>query len=674
MLNTFKNLVNNIEATIACENDFEKEYGITLDDKPIHFAEDKVSNEIQSILKNLDDGLDKSVLNKINTELMYRQIIYDEDLIQYMQIIDIMHYVTGFFKFIPDWDDEKWNDLIRLSKNYLNISENYKFDLKSSNTKVFNRAKSVKYLISKNCKISIVEDEIKFIFGLDEIYKKLEQKISEFGGINLIFECLVHLDYDPKFKRYVFLKDLNPGDKEPQIPWGYLLNLSLKHLQFKHISKRFKYEKLFKEIIELSARLINGVYNVQDYSIWPYFYLGLKNLPQHVSNMVLYDSLFTIPQSNILLELELCKYLFSFNHDFLKDNLGFTIDEFITVGKDFYNIWNKENKAVLIQLSKKVNYPLSYDTYSKILNFMSHTDNLNNNYMEPDDYQKINFHEKPLIKFNSSSFLLPAASWSAPNFYESLATFLREPCELQLNKNLNEILGRRLEEFIAILLNKYGITFIKGGKYKFNKNNAECDFIIECEKSIIIIEVKKKVLTRESKSGRNYSIIIDLSKSLLYSQIQAGKVEILLKRNGKISLKENNKRHEIPLKNRVIKRISLTQLEYGSLYNQLFIRKFLEAQLNGEFRLENGDDELNKKFEEFIGYGEQFQQQYVELNNLQEEDFNYFIHRCYFMSLSQLFEVIKRSSDNDSFDENLPNNIIETGTFDWYYEYGILNK
>lgn len=674
MLNTFKNLVNNIEATITCEKDFEKEYGINLDDKPIHFAKDKVSKEIQTILKSIDDGLDKSVLNKINTELMYRQIIYDEDLIPYLQIIDIMHYVTGFFKFIPNWDDEKWNDLIRSSKNYLNISENYKFDLKSSNTKVFNRAQSVKYLTIKNCEIKIVEDEIEFISGLDEIYKKLEQKISEFGGINLIFECLAHIDYDSKFKRYIFLKDLNPGDKEPQIPWGYLLNLSLKHLQFKHISKRFKYEKLFKEIIELSTRIINGVYNVQDYSIWPYFYLGLKNLPQHVSNMVLYDSLFTIPQSNILLELELCKYLFSFDYDFFKDNLGFTIDEFVTVGKDFYNIWNKENKPILIQLSKKANYTLSYDTYIKILNFMSHTNNLNNNYIEPDDYQKINFPEKPLLKFNSSSFLLPAVSWSAPNFYESLASFLREPCELQLNKNLNDILGVRLEEFIAILLNKYGINFIKGGKYKFNKNNAECDFVIECEKSIIIIEVKKKVLTRESKSGRNYSIIIDLSKSLLYSQIQAGKVEILLKRNGKISLKENNTRHEILLKNRVIKRISLTQLEYGSLYNQLFIRKFLEAQLNGEFRLENGDDELNKKFEEFIRYGEQFQHQYIELNNLQEEDFNHFIHRCYFMSLSQLFEVIKRSSDNETFDENLPKNLIETGAFDWYYEYGILNK
>lgn len=246
MLNAFKDLVDNIEPTITCEKDFEKEYGFNLDDKSIHFAEYKVSKEIQTILKKLDDEQDKSVLNKINTELMYRQIIFDEDSMPYLQIIDIMHYVTGFFNFIPNWDDEKWNELIRSSKNYLNLSENYKFDLKRCNTKVFNRAQSVKYLTSKNCEIRIVEDEIKFISGLDEIYEKLEQKISEFGGINLIFECLAHLNYDSKFKRYVFLKELNLADKEPQIPWGYLLNLSLKHLQFKHISKRLKYKKLFK--------------------------------------------------------------------------------------------------------------------------------------------------------------------------------------------------------------------------------------------------------------------------------------------------------------------------------------------------------------------------------------------------------------------------------------------
>ena len=62
-----------------------------------------------------------------------------------------------------------------------------------------------------------------------------------------------------------------------------------------------------------------------------------------------------------------------------------------------------------------------------------------------------------------------------------------------------------------------------------------------------INEAKKKVLTIKSKSEQNYNIFMDLSTSLLKSQIQAGKVEFLLKKNGKIILKENKREHEILL-------------------------------------------------------------------------------------------------------------------------------
>lgn len=70
-------------------------------------------------------------------------------------------------------------------------------------------------------------------------------------------------------------------------------------------------------------------------------------------------------------------------------------------------------------------------------------------------------------------------------------------------------------------------------KYKYQKVKGECDFIIGCKNSIIIIEAKKKVLTIKSKSEQNYNIFMDLSTSLLKSQIQAGKVEFLLKKKWK---------------------------------------------------------------------------------------------------------------------------------------------
>lgn len=675
LITEFKSLVDSIDATIFNDEDFEKEYGINLDDKSSDFPKDKFIQDLKSIFDDINDGLERSIIGKISREFVYRHVIYNEDSLLYLQIIKIIFDCVNPLKF-PYFDDNNWKTIIKLCKNILNFPNSlilYEKNLKKEYTKDFNRATSIKYLLGKNCKIKISNGDVEFIFGLENIFRELDNKIDEFGGINLIFECLSHFTYNQTFDRYFFIRDLSYNNKNIEIPWGYILNLSLKHLQFKHITKRTKYEKLFKQILNLASVIINGVYNIQEYNIFHYIFLDRRNIPKDFSSLVLNDSLFSISQSNFNLELGLCKFLFSHDDDFFKEQLGFSIDDYILVFENFIDSWENENRPVLISLSKKKQHILPYNIYSKVLNFMSHSGNINENYFEPNDYLSIDFFEKPLIKYYNNYFLLPSLPWSAPNFYESLVSPLRSFYENELSKDLDEILGERLEMFIAEMLEKSGVTFIKGGQYKFRNNPAECDFIIESDKSIIIIEVKKKVLTRNSKSGRDYSIILDLSNSLLYSQIQAGKVELLLKENGKILLDSNNSQYTVFLEDKIIKRISLTQFEYGSLHNQIFVEKFFDSLLNGDYVLKNGDEHLNKKFGKFIKRSEQFRNQYVQLNKIKEEDFRFFVSRCYFMSLPQLYEILKRSTDNNSFDESLPNNRLQMGTFDWYYKYGKLN-
>lgn len=87
---------------------------------------------------------------------------------------------------------------------------------------------------------------------------------------------------------------------------------------------------------------------------------------------------------------------------------------------------------------------------------------------------------------------------------------------------------------LILLFFEFCCVSIDRRKYKYQKVKGECDFIIECKNSIIIIEAKKKVLTIKSKSEQNYNIFMDLSTSLLKSQIQAGKVEFLLKKMEKL--------------------------------------------------------------------------------------------------------------------------------------------
>ena len=675
LINEFKSLVDSIDATIVNNEDFKKEYGINLEDKPVDFPKEKFIQELKNIFDISGEGLERSVIIRISRELVYRQIIYNEDSLPYLQIFKIIFDCANPHKF-PSFDDENWKTIIKLCKNILNFSYSlklYEENLKEVYNKDFNRALSIKYLLSKNCKIKMENGDVKFISGLDKIYKELDNKIDEFGGINLIFNCIRNFNYDSTFDRYLFIRDLSYNINDIAIPWGYILNLSLKHLQYKHISKRTKYEKLFKEIIHLASVIVNGVYGNQEYSIWHYIFLDRRNIPREFSNLVLYDSLFTISQSNFNLESKLCKFLFSFEGDFFKQQLGFSVDDYILVFENFINLWKEEQKPIIITLSKTIPYVLPYEIYSKILNFMAHSENLNENYLEPDDYLSINFFEKPLIKHDNNNFLVPSLPWSAPNFYEALISSFRDPYKKEFHNDLDDILGERLEIFIAEMLVKYGVTFIRGGKYEFEKKEAECDFIIESDDSIIIIEVKKKVLTRTSKSGRDYSIFFDLSNSLLYSQIQAGKVELLLKKDGKIFLDSNNSKHTVFLEDKVIKRISLTQFEYGALHNQIFVEKFFESLLDGNYVLENGGDELNKKFDKFIKRSKQFRDQYIKLGNIKQEDFKFFVSRCYFMSLSQLYEVLKRSTDNNSFDENLPNNQIHNESLDWYCEYGQFN-
>ena len=139
---------------------------------------------------------------------------------------------------------------------------------------------------------------------------------------------------------------------------------------------------------------------------------------------------------------------------------------------------------------------------------------------------------------------------------------------------------------------------------------------------------------------------------------------------------EDETKYILSLNERHVKRISLTQLEYGSLYNPNFIEYFLYTLIYGEYVLENGDDKLNDEFEEFKKDIMDFNESYNKLNEIEEINFKEYAHaNTYFMSLSQLFEVIKRSSDNNSFYKNLPNQLMEFGTFDWFYEYGrIINS
>lgn len=673
MLNKFKELVDSTDATIGTKEDFMKYYHVD-------------SIEVGSFVKVLGDKIenlnypsgkiDRSTFNKLNEELVYRELIFNENSITYLQIIKTFFDANPKMERLPSFEDKKWIDVIEFSKNYLNFYKGERLsreNLKRHFQKEYDRSQSINYLRNNGCKINIKNNKINFISGLEEILLELDYKIEKLGGINLIWIMLSIIEYDNEFQRFFFLKNTSilEQNKELEVPWGYLFNLALKHPNFKNHSKKNKEKSLFDEIMDLAKILVNGVCNVQEYNIFNHIFQNDKTLPQHASDLVLYDSLFRIPQSNIELELKLCKCFFSFEDNFFEETLGFSLDDFINVITYLVSSARNISKFILLNLSKKLDCSLSYDVLHKILNFMSHNHPINEDYLFPNDYLKIDFFKKPFIKVNQNQFFIPTISISSPNFYEVLADNLREPYNQKFNNSFNDMIGNKLEDFVKSLFDEYGINYISNSKYYDEEYEGETDFIIESDDSIIIIEVKKKVLSRESKSGFNYRIIMDLLGGFVKSQFQASKLEYLLKKYNEVNLELNDKsKYKLLLNGRKVKRISLTQLDYGSLFDSYFLENFLRTLINNDFILKDGDDKLNKEFENYKKDALNYKKIFSKLNEIEDINFMTYVHvNTYFMCLSQLFEVIKRSYDNNSFNENLPNYLVEYGSFDWFFEY-----
>ena len=635
-----------------------------------------IFHHIQNLLEESknQETIPLNKLNDFQKELVYRYVIYNEEVFNCLSIINIISDANRQIKAdLPLFDSINWKNIVISCKNYLNFSNGLKItsdNIKHNYNKDFSRAESIKFLMKKGCDIEIHNSDI-IIFGLEELYDELDKKIKKIGGINLIFLIFELLEYNNKFHRFIFRRTLNMTEiTDPFIPYGYILNLALKHPQYKNQTKHIKVINLLNEIVELATALTNGVFDVQYYNIFSHVFQSGKTLNEYLHNIVLHDTLFTIPQSNISYEINLCKILFDFHDDFFKDALEFSLNDLLLVMKHIQNL-DKFNRGrpILFSLGKDIIIQnLTFDEIIKILDFFSH-DKCNSDYLKPDDYSKIDFWKKPLIKLSHNYYFLPSLSWSSQNLYECIVSSLRMPYKNKFNKNLDEDLGKRLELFLQLTFKENNIKYYTGNFDEYGIK-GECDFLIECNPAIIIIELKKKVLTTNSKSGKDYSIFIDLLNSLLKSQYQSSKVEFLLRKYGSITLKDDNKEKNIHFNNRRIVRISLTHLDYGMLQNNLVSTNFLKSLLNYSYGIENGDVKLNRKFEDF----EENRKLWVDLfNALCELDNNLgrnLFFEYYFLDLNKFLTILNESEDNNSFFENLPkDNFFHISELDWYFVY-----
>jgi len=331
--------------------------------------------------------------------------------------------------------ENDWSEVIKLYSQWQNVNDtdysSFGIDGLSSREKMIaqisNEVKKYKLEVI-NGKFKIDNNKIiKIVYDLENIIKKIGIKYF----LNYLFQELQKTKYNNILERYLLPKEFTRYDEEAKlsIPYNYLINLSIKNIDFQGNNK-YQNEKYINKAINLSKKLV-FLYDLQDFHN-----MNKNSFPQHwtietLYKNILYDNIFRFKQ----ISLDKIEYILDslFSNIEIKKKLGFTLEEYLMLIAKLYT-----PKAHSL-----IEYPFSIftDKEIKILDKISHVIITNSQYTLINNSKNIDFSAKPLIKQNDSYMLLDK-NYCAWNFYEFL---LKELCYPDIGINLENLIIDRLK-------------------------------------------------------------------------------------------------------------------------------------------------------------------------------------------------------------------------------------
>lgn len=686
MLQEFKDLVDKASSRIAAfKNDYNQICAYLNIDISTHYSAsmvtDKLKQQIEELLEPVD-GVGKfteQMQSDLRDGLVYEAIFSDTDNSAYLIILKILS--SRRVDLVALDHENCWAEAIAVAKDYQAFAPevyNLRGDLRENYPQQYDVAQAALSLKALGCEVVLADGAIEVKSGLEKIAEEIATDISNLGSIFFMYSLFQHLVAENKFfqvyQRYLIVNQITmlPHQTKPMIPYGYLLNIAVK--QKPDSSNKYnpaQLHEIFGRIIQ-KATLLGAILNVRYYGTWEVHAQSPRMLPQFVRRLALFDSAFSFPSMDMREVIEYLTHLFNWlDTTRFSDRFGFSIADFIAVTTAIENhaIPNGPMK-INVEFLKAALPTIPESIFPEILQKLAHElGSFNKDYVLLTDYDKLDFGFKPLIRLSSTDFLLCDKSWCAIGFYEVFATLARE---LDMFKDeCNNKIGVAIETFIYNKLSERGITFSKGDYAEPITPKGEADAIIEANEDITLIEIKKKVLTRRSKTGSDVQLIIDLAGSLLDAHYQTGRTELLLRKQGHLDLVDNTNSVRVNWNQRNIERIAITQWDFGSFQDRVIINSILEILANAQFGL-TSDKNLkdNESFAKFEKKRKLWSEQVKEFTII-DHDFNRFpFFNCWFLSLSQLLVIIRYCNNNEDFHEVLKSTrSISYGTYNFYLEF-----
>ena len=648
----------------------------------IRDASTTIKNRIRDLLlvgSNQEKHIPSYELYGLKTEWYYRDAIFDRnDYSVYYKAIDQLQYMYGaeLRRFIPFAEETSWLRALSLLKGYMNLNPRSDNELTRGKNKEKDRVQAVKHMMKLGARVSFENGEMQ-ITHVEPILRTISANIEAVGGVNCIEYILSKLTYSPHISRFLmpyYGSSLGMTKARPAIPLAYIINLAFNKVRS---HGRTKIEKLVGDTIRLATDLCTAVYSAQSYSVWEDVFMEQKQFEKSFERWISQDSLYNIPQTSpafvrdwvesLILELE---------RQGIHMVYPYTLQDYLHMMQFLMPLSGNKTFRRLSESAILNGCGLEHDTALAILEDVT-CRMPNPGYQHPLDFERVTALDYPAFRLPNRDIMLYPASLGAMGWYEVLMTQLR--ARTANPKRIDIEAGKALESFLRMIMSRHEISSI-GGTYCVGNINGECDAIVQGEQTICLMELKKKNLTRKSREGYLYQLLMDFAGAVFYPQVQACRTEALLVQEGRLTLDDGGCAVSVAYNGRRINRISVSLNDFGPIHQQYVLDNVMKTFCNFVFSVNRDEIAAYEKdpgkiasvmagYEELQKKQNQFEQYLQILVGIVPNYQRLLFFNSGFYSMEQLYYIISLSKGEADFIAKLGSlGSVSSGTGDFWRE------
>lgn len=476
-------------------------------------------------------------------------------------------------------DNDAWTAAIRVGRDMISetSSGNYYLNHFSRDQAVALAGKRVE---AQGFPIQISSHGVGFApETLVAICAKIEQSVMQLGGQAIVEAIFRFYRSSNRFYHGTLLfgriVDQMSNPREPQVPWHFLYNLALKHLD--QSGPAVRDPAPFVAMLEL-ARDMASVIDTETYSIIEGM-TGIAHSRFHgaLLDRVIYDELFAFPQW----QPEVAPDLFCRLVDYIASEGAAiplaTADEWKAFARALLAL-APEHDILLTRPNKCINHGISAGLANRMFEALALPgDELNRDYNTPLDTPARNAPYAPFYRLTwGVRYLVPPRALVSRGLYEAFYGQLRK-AEVP---GLENILGRVLEKLTVDAVSEAGSPpDIAREKYRYTaalkgKNIFDIDAMSFGEKWVLMLECKKKALTNVARGGNTLVASFDFMAGFLTPIIQTIRHELQLRDPAGLTLTDGR---NFELGGRGVQRGAVTMTDHGSMQDGAFLRNMVIA-------------------------------------------------------------------------------------------------